>query len=250
MITSDIDEALSSNATNWAILIPPFNAGGDRALANNRVRDISRALALAAESTGHVTVIDPALFAYDRTITLIPDLELSPLQSVDRRSEPALSGPLSLYRHGHLVAGDRADWDLDLLHYDQSANWTEDGQPEFDISGGARVLAWGPHITLPRGHWRLKLRFLVDDRAARQGFTFDWGPLSAYTRLEAKPGRAGFHEACIDHLWTNHEVAELRLSLQHAAFSGKVTLLSINVEFLSKICTEEEAELRASDRRT
>jgi hypothetical protein len=231
LVTTDVDSALRHSADDWAIIIPPFYDEGDVAIASNRARDISRALATAADSDGAFAVIDPVVTDFTAPIRLLPDVALRGQieRSAARQEGVRLPPSLAVYRQGRPSPGDVANWEFALFHFAPSVEWREE-MPSFDLTGSARILVWGPHIFLSSGRWRVRLRFAIDAYSAKQSFTIDWGGLSSYTRLEGRPGRAGVHEAIIEHDWAFAEVAELRIGLTHAAFSGRFTLQAVTIE--------------------
>jgi len=233
LVTSDVDEALYFGAHHWAVILPEFGSTDDVAVLGNRARDISRALARAADSPGSFAVFDgPALVGKD-AVAIVPGVTLHMAGfGLDEQAEPGMPASLEIYRHGRPVQGDTADWPLDFLHYSRDVEKNVDGLPEVDISGYTRIFAWGPHIVLSKGEWRVRVRIKVDEAGAKEHLAFDWGSLSSHTRLTACPGVAGLHEAVLDHAWSGEEVAELRIGLDRAAFSGCLTILSMSVERL------------------
>lgn len=234
LVTSDIDQALGFAADHWAVLMPAFDASGDVALLNNRTRDISRALAVAADAPGVVTIIDDALLSTRPPVELLPGTPFDPGRGGPTGSQLSrLPEPLAVYRTGRPSSGATVAWRFDLLHTQASEEQGFSSELSFDMSGKARILAWGPHITLSAGQWQMDLEFEVDQRGAKNALVIDWGSLSAFSRLECRPGQPGVHRATLRHRWTTAEVAELRFGLGHGAFSGRITLRSMQATFVS-----------------
>lgn len=231
--TADVDEALQYSSRNWTVFLPTFDSQGDPAIDGNRARDISRALSRAADAGGRVNVIDASTLGRADSVALTPEAIMDRQAfAPDPQLKAGLPPALGIYRRGHPAPGDKADWPLDFLHFSNDVVRNGAGLPTVDISGYVRIFAWGPHIFLPRGRWRVTLRIEVDAAASREHLAFDWGSLSSHTRLTARPGTPGIHEAVLDHVWERAEVAELRVSLDRAAFSGQLTLLGMTVERL------------------
>lgn len=234
LLTSDVDEALRFGAKNWTILMPRFDAGDDIALMNNRTRDVSRALAMAADAPGVVTIVDEALLSGAAPVELIPGTRFA--VSERGASERPLAGvpdALAFYRTGRPVPGATAEWPLDLLHTAETSVRGFSSDLSFDMTGRGRILAWGPHITLSRGLWQMDLEFEVDKRGAKTILGIDWGSLSSHTRLEARAPAPGVHKATLQQSWSQAEIAELRVGLAHGAFSGHLRLRSLTVTFVS-----------------
>ncbi len=228
-LTSDINQALNHNADHWAIILPEFDPGGSVAVDNDRTRDISRALAAASDAAGHVVIVDRKSLEVG-SVEILPDIRLSAGQDAPMaESLSKLPSALEFYRTGSAKEGSSVRWALDLMHTDQLLAQEEDGSLRFDMTGKARMLVWGPHITLSAGSWRAELEFEVDARGAKNMLVIDWGPLSSFSRLECRPGRAGIHRAILEHTWGQAEVAEMRVALAHGAFSGSLQIRSLHV---------------------
>ncbi len=142
----------------------------------------------------------------------------------------AASAALELYRRGPPDVGAGAAWTRQLL---RSGEHPDQPCPEmFDVTGRARILAFGPIAALPAGCWKLTVRLeAVDAEAAAQSYLveFGGGGVIAQANLRADRG-AGVYDVVLEAEWPRAEVVELRIWLARAAFHGSLRFLGARCE--------------------
>jgi hypothetical protein len=116
-------------------------------------------------------------------------------------------------------------WERELFFIGEAG--AERAAGTVDITGRARCLLHGPHVTLPPGAWSLALRLQLSREAADHEFrveVFADSQLASGTIRPEAEGRVEAHLAFEVDDQSDHPVA-IRLSTQRAAFDGAVTLL-------------------------
>ena len=119
----------------------------------------------------------------------IPGLGAVTNPAVSVTPSPDAGGPLSLYRnipphHRSMV------WSADVLDFSESVELgrSRDGVT-VDLTGRRRILTQGPHISLPRGLWRVEFRIVLDAPGPTV-LRFAWGDAA----MEATLDRPGTYE--------------------------------------------------------
>lgn len=218
-VTTIVGEALAFEPDRWVFIAPSrWTEDRDPQFEAVRIQDIARALAFAADARWPAMAIDAgATHETDTPINVLTALIEGELRA-DAASEAALPAALAFYHADR--TSEAVAVPITLLRFADPAV----RQSHIDVTGPARVLAWGPHLALNRGLWRLRLRFRLDEQAAGASFRIEWGDLTSSTVLDAKCDRSGVYLAEVDHEWARTDACEARLVLNHAAFGGEFVL--------------------------
>lgn len=219
-VTTIVGEALAFEPDRWVFIGPPqWSEDQDPQFEAIRVQDIARALAFAADAPWPTIIIDASS---------VPETGVAPLNALSALiegrvgaavvDETVFPSMLAFY-HKRRISED-VEISSHLLRFaDSSAD-----QGRIDLTGPARVLAWGPHLALSRGRWRLRLRFRIDEDAAGTDFRIEWGSLMTSSLLNAACESPGVYLAEIEHEWSAVDACEARLILTHPAFVGEFVL--------------------------
>ena len=146
---------------------------------------------------------------------------------------PMEGGPFGFYGPAGPQPG-RAGWWGRPLFFSGDAP----GQPcpeAIDLTGRARILAYGPYLALPPGRWRLTARLeMVDADAARQPYRLEFGGQAAQGATDFRPvGGAGLYDVAVDAVLADVESVELRVWLVRSAFHGTVRFIGASLEWLT-----------------
>lgn len=219
-VTTIVGEALAFEPDRWVFIAPPqWIEDQDPQLEAIRVQDVARALAFAADAPWPTITVDGSA---------VPETGEAPLNALTALTEGQLGAPVAdetafpsmlAFYYGRTISEDVAI-SIHLLRFSGSS--TDQGR--IDLTGPARVLAWGPHLALSRGRWRLRLRFRIDEQAAGSAFRIEWGSLKASSLLNAACESPGVYLAEIEHEWPDVDACEARLILTHPAFVGEFVL--------------------------
>jgi hypothetical protein len=174
----------------------------------------------------------------DRRFSLGDWLTIQPPRAGDVVTvAPAVQAALSMFSDGPPQVGSETAWSERIFEYDARAarDWRAVGQ--LDITGRPRILVYGPYFTVPRGVWRAKVRFAVDEEAARRQFRIDWGTPTDFTSAAIHPEGPGVYEAEITHGWPECDQAELRFLLMEGAFDGRAEFLGATLTLVSHVET-------------
>lgn len=220
-ISLSVDEALTMDVCDWLVVLtepsevpPEYRA--------DQTRDLSRLFSRSAENCGVCSVLGDG-----GSVAAVKTAEDALTQGSQASSHPSI-GPgraLGLFR----AAAPLTPIDFELLRLNKNRLVARQPSPTFDLTGRPEVLAWGPHMTLPSGQWRLSIGFEVDRAAAAQSLAFEWGDLDGHERHEVSLGRAGRYDIAIDRDWNGSGIAEFRVSAAHAVFAGSMRLLSVSI---------------------
>lgn len=99
-----------------------------------------------------------------------------------------------------------------------------------DVTGRARILAYGPYAPLPSGVWRARATLDLCADAARCRLALQFGVSRSFTQVELPHGTPGRHEIDLDYVCENSGLAELRLVLLRAAFHGQVQFHGVDIQ--------------------
>lgn len=220
-ICLSVDDALMVDVDDWLVVLaatpesqPEFRA--------NQTRDLSRLFSRAAERGGVCHILGEG-----ETSGAVKAAENALLQGAEAVHRPAVETVNALQLFD--VARALTPIPFDLLRLNKNRLLVHDGCPAFDLSGRPDVLAWGPHMMLPPGAWRLWINFEVDRLAASQNLAFEWGDLEGHERHEVSLGYAGCYDLTLDRAWASAAIAEFRLSAAHAVFAGRIRLISVAI---------------------
>lgn len=218
-ISLSVDEAMTMRVDEWLVILaatpdatPEFRA--------NQTRDLSRLFSRSVE-----------IGAACRVLGLGDGTEkTSTIDDAFLRTDLALHTSSTATNEALRLFGDQGPLTpiaFDLLRLNEKRLVVHEPFATFDLTGRPDVLAWGPHMTLPEGQWRLAIAFEVDKAAAAQSLAFEWGSLDSHERHEVSLGRAGRYDIALDGHWNTTAIAEFRLSAAHAVFSGNIRLISV-----------------------
>lgn len=220
-ISVSVDEALTMDVCDWLVVLTEAPAAAPEFRAN-QTRDLSRLFSRSAErgaacsvmgaggGSGSVKSAEDALL---RSGQASPRPPTGPVQALELFGTAATATPI----------------DFELLRLNERRLHADEAFATFDLTGRPDVLAWGPHMTLPPGPWRLSIRFDVDRAAAAQSLAFEWGDLERHERHEVSLGRAGRYDIALDRNWDAAAIAEFRVSAAHAVFAGRMRLISVEI---------------------
>jgi len=128
--------------------------------------------------------------------------------------------------------GIRARWGPQVFRYNSVRAHLRPQLWEFDVTGPARNLIYGPYLSLTPGLWRSILRFVVDDDAASLRYRAEWGTRTEYVHETFIPGRAGVFEIALDYDYSETTQAELRIILTEGSLGGAFEFLGMELERL------------------
>lgn len=220
-ISLSVDDALTMDIDDWLVVLtdtpdaqPKFRA--------DQTRDLSRLFARSAERGGVCHILGEG-----ETSGAVKAAEDALLQGVRMARPPAREEvqAFALFNASESLTL----IPFDLLRLNEKRLLVDHVFPAFDLSGRPDVLAWGPHMMLPSGGWRLSIVFEVDPAAATQSLAFEWGDLKGHERHEVSLGRAGRYDFAMDRVWTSAAIAEFRVSAAHAVFAGRIRLISVAI---------------------
>ncbi len=220
-ISLSVDDALMMDVDDWLVVLTDTSEARPEFRAN-QTRDLSRLFSRSAERGGVCHILGEGQTS--GAVKAATDALLQGVRTTRRPVSEAVqalalfdvSKPLTLIPFG-------------LLRLNEKRLLVDHVFPAFDLSGRPDVLAWGPHMMLPSGRWRLSIGFEVDRVAAAQSLAFEWGDLEGHERHEVSLGRAGRYDFAVDRVWTSPAVAEFRVSAAHAVFAGRIRLISVAI---------------------
>lgn len=146
-------------------------------------------------------------------------------------SDPAAAA-LALFAGGPPGPGATASWHPDLFSYDRRRAPLGPGPRWLDLTGTARILVFGPYVSLPAGLWRATLAFSVDAAGAGRQYRVEWGNQADFSFHPFRPDAAGMFKLEIEHRWAATGAAEMRLVLEESVIDGALTFEGLRVERL------------------
>lgn len=220
-ISLSVDEALTMDVCDWLVVLtytpeapPEFRA--------NQTRDLSRLFSRCAEMDAACCVMGAG-----GALGSVKTAEEALLRDGQASRRPSTGPVQALELFG--TAATLTPIDFELLRLNEHRLLPDKAFPTFDLTGRPDVLAWGPHLTLPPGPWRLSIGFEVDQAAAAQNLAFEWGDLESHERHEVSLGRPGLYDIALDRNWDAAAIAEFRVSAAHAVFAGAMRLVSVSI---------------------
>jgi len=221
LVTRSVSEALAFAPDQWGLVVSGlWEPAEDEEFEIARIRDLSRALAAAADGCGAPVLInDNPMAAPTAGIGAI--FEEGTTNHIDAS---ALPGALSMYATGRPVKGAKAMLAFSLLKYGAGVIVSGADQVRLDLTGRARPLIGGPYLSLSTGTWRVNLTFSVSDFLASRTLRFEWGPMSGGVSQEFAFDKAGRYELDLDAEWEKADFCEVRVALPTGAFAGRFEL--------------------------
>lgn len=118
-----------------------------------------------------------------------------------------------------------------------------------DVTGGARILVFGPYVTLPAGRWRVTTRFELDHQAAAAGaFLVEFGQGADLGHAQLYPSTEGLYEVSLEKTLKGKTPAEIRVWLARPAFHGALRFLGASLERLDDQAAKDASKLRQTPR--
>lgn len=224
LITQIVSEALAFDPDHWMLVIPErWARSDDVALEHARVRDLARVMAAAADAripTGFITARD------GMKLTQILDPGRIASSSPDPGSLPEA---LAIYAARDFIAGSCADMPLNMFSFGRGVI-NDDHGVQIDLTGGARALAWGPHIALPSGSWILQITFELSNVLAGRRLRFEWGHMSEFVSKDFTFAVSGRYQLDLEAAWVKADLSEMRVLLPNGAFSGEFSLVTCRIQ--------------------
>lgn len=181
------------------------------------------ALAEMVAAVKSALVIDAAELAADVPVLGHINREETQWTGPSPNSDP---GPLAM-----LQSGATAEWPLSLFYYPRGDD-LEAGSPDFDLTGRARILMFGPYIHLPPGSWGLDVQLEIDPQHREVPIKLEWGAGADYVEVDEAVDQAGLYTITMKRDWQTVEAAQFRLWLTQARFQGHLRVLSCRVRRL------------------
>lgn len=216
-ISLSVDEALTMDVYDWLVVLTDTPEAAPEFRAN-QTRDLSRLFSRSTERGAACSVLGDG-----GSIGAVKSAADALGQSGHAR-RPTTGPVQALGLFGATAPVTLIDFEL--LRLNEKRLLVDGPFPTFDLTGRPDILAWGPHMTLPPGQWRLSIGFEVDRAAAAQSLAFEWGDLEGHERHEVSLGRAGRYDITLDRDWAAAAIAEFRVSAAHAVFAGRMRLIS------------------------
>ncbi len=147
---------------------------------------------------------------------------------------------LTLYDGLPVRVGAKSVWGPQQFSF--PVNGEEDGGPSrVDLTGRARTLLHGGHLSLPPGYWRTVVRMAIDPEGREAPLRFEWGlywgadhdganDLVSVTEVVEE---AGFYTVSLERLWETPGPAVLRISVTQPLFQGVLEFLDCTIERLA-----------------
>lgn len=121
-----------------------------------------------------------------------------------------------------------ARWPLSLFYFPRGDD-IEGGTPEFDLTGRARLLMFGPYIHLSPGRWTIEVELEIDPQQREVPLRLEWGAGTDYAEVTDAVGEAGVYTIALERFWPVAEAAQFRLWLTQARFQGHLKVVSCRV---------------------
>lgn len=142
------------------------------------------------------------------------------------------SGANRIYGQFPQLEGGHATWGPELLIYPDTEN-ASSGPVSIDITGRARIIAYGPYFMLVPGCWRLDAVVEVEPQAGSLDLFFEWGSGEQFERSQYSFNKEGTYSISIDHVWEEAGACEFRLTTTRPHFDGAITIVSMNVTYVA-----------------
>jgi hypothetical protein len=138
------------------------------------------------------------------------------------------SEALALLPNAGRPGSDRAWWGRML--FEDGGRPSEPCPAHIDVTGKARILAFGPFISLTPGDWRATLELELSPDAARRSYLAEFRSGESLSRLRFGPLSPGANAVSITHRFEVAAPAEIRLWVARAAFHGELAFKGAAIE--------------------
>lgn len=152
-------------------------------------------------------------------ISHVLDMHNGATPSVGHTSDVKERHPLSLYSTLPVAPSASAEWQPCDFYYTKGSQRTG-GTPDIDLTGGGRILVYGPNIALTPGNWHVEAEFDLDSEGETVDLRFDWGPAEEATTSICKLSLTGRYRIELSHTWLQNQTAEFRIWIQHGMLHG------------------------------
>ena len=154
-----------------------------------------------------------------------------PVLGAISRNETQWTGPSPEQDAGALAMlqdGATAQWPLSLFYFPHGDD-VEGGTPEFDLTGRARLLMFGPYIHLSPGRWRIEVVLEIDPQQREVPLRLEWGAGSDFAEVTDAVREAGVYTIALERFWHTADAAQFRLWLTQARFQGHLRVVNCQV---------------------
>lgn len=243
VFVTDLATSAGDNGADEIVVLMPDPEFADIAMVSETAADLSasalpasRRLAEAADlATCHRIIGADQIPSPGAPLELFPGLTIetpgSPLPHVPASGRAAAAVFRDFYAKG-APRQVTSNWPLELLTHHQKS--LIDGRlGEFDLTGRPRFLVTGPYLWMPAGTWKARVRFALDEDAARRRFRLDWGGVEVWTEQHFKADHSGQYEMELTHTFERAQPSEVRLIITEGCFSGRVDFLGVTIEHVS-----------------
>lgn len=129
------------------------------------------------------------------------------------------SGALAMLEDGATAA-----WPLSMFYFPKGDD-LEGGAPEFDLTGRARLLMFGPYVHLPPGSWAIDIEMEVNPQGRGVPLRLEWGAEADFVEVVDAVDVAGVYTITLERHWSMAEPAQFRLWLTQARFQGHLRVV-------------------------
>lgn len=161
-----------------------------------------------------------------------PFIDVEGLGRIDRPCVPAHEDitpdghPLSLYTQIPPAPDAKAVWGAELFNYPGQLAQPSTGT--ISLLGRRRLLFNGPSISLPKGSWTARARFLVDPQR-KCDLLIEWGAGTDTETFARIFDDEGEYVLSLSHFWPEAAPADFRASLMMPALDGAFLLYDVTV---------------------
>jgi hypothetical protein len=146
-------------------------------------------------------------------------------QRLDAAIEEAMGKALAVFDRR---TGGAGWWSRDLFSYGDRPDET---CPELiDVTGRARILVFGPYLTLPAGRWRATVEFELCRDSAKRPYLIEFGAGADFSRVETRATGAQRATVSVEHQFAAPAPVEIRIWLARAAFHGSLAFAGAKIE--------------------
>lgn len=233
LLVSDIAHARHLEPARWIVVAPDL---GQAAQAAASAYDLppEQGLWVVSRLLAEASTLSDALWITDQTrgaIEIVPGLVVPAAGHLSEATDAGSARTaLSLFADGPPLHGASAQWARELFRHTSTSGVVQGVPERLDITGRARILVFGPYVSLPPGDWRIRLRFWLDASAAKASWRLEWGDQARFATHAFRPGRAGRFEVELSHRWEDAAPSELRLALDVPAVDGVLGFEGVRVD--------------------
>lgn len=227
VVVGGVDDAVAGCAAFYQL-----SEADGRRLASARLAGASDLIA------GGALVLRPDRLNYIPGIGDIPELQ--------GKVAPSPNSPLAFYETLPPSIGASASWTADLM-WEGHDPIRPAAEGAIDLTGRARLLRFGPFLTLPQGFWQVDVDLTIEVETTRLLLTADWGVGLDLETLDLSIEQSGRYQLSLVREWRSPGLAQFRLALKRAVFSGRLNVEQIVCRrVVSPDCASMASEIRSS----